>query len=158
MNPVLRVCVSENTRQTAHRTAQRHRPVAAPNDEFALLAKAALLRAAGHLVPDRRAPPNPPGPLQRVGDGRILPPVDKQANWRAGLAGFSRVAEPLGHPMRPAALVEIVAVEVRQRVLLGHATVLLTRRPILFVRFPTARCIRRIGDQRIETFGLKRPD
>ena len=50
---VLRIGIAEYARQAAHRAVHRHGAVGAPHDIFALLAETSLLRAAGHLIPNR---------------------------------------------------------------------------------------------------------
>ncbi len=107
MNSVLRIGVTEHTRQASHRSIHRHGAVTAPHDVFALLAETSFLRAAGHLIPNRRATPDPASPLQSVGDRRILPPVNEQTNRRSRFAGFSGVRKPFSHPSGPASLVPV---------------------------------------------------
>ena len=88
MGAVLRIGVAEYPRQTSHRAVHRHGAVGAPHHIFALLAESAFLRAAGHLIPYHASSPDPPGPLQSVGDGGVLPPVDEQADRRSWPAAF----------------------------------------------------------------------
>ena len=158
MGAVLRIGVTEHPRQAAHRAAHRHGAVGTPHHIFALLAETPFLWAAGHLIPHHAAPPNPSGPLQSVGDGGVLPPIDEQADRRTWLAGFAGIVQPLGHPAGPASLIPIVPVEVGRSVLGVHAAVLLCGRAVFLCGFPAARSIGRVGDEGIEHLGLERTD
>lgn len=133
-------------------------PVGAPHHIFALLAETAFLRAAGHLIPYHASSPDPPGPLQSVGNGRVLPPVDEQADRRSRPAGFPGVGQPLRHPSRPASLVPVIPVEIRQGILGVHAAVLLVGGAVFLRWLPSARSIGRIGDEGVEHLRFECPD
>ena len=150
VDSVLRVGVAEHPRQTFHRTAKGQGAVAPPDNELALLAEAPLLRAAGQLVPNGAAPPDPPGPLQGVGDGGVLPPVDEQADGGAGLAHPPGVRKPFRHPAGPAALVFLVAVKIRERAFGLEAAVLLVGGAAFLRRFRTPGGIGRVGDEGVK--------
>ena len=158
MDAVLRIGIAEYARQAAHRAVHRHGAVGAPHDIFALLAETSLLRAAGHLIPNHRAAPDPSGPLQGVGDGRILPPIDKQTDGRSRLAGFARVGQPFGHPSCPASLVPVIPVEIRQGVFRIHAAVFLVGGAVFLRGLPTARSIGRVGDKGVKHLRLECTD
>ena len=155
---VLRIGIAEYARQAAHRAVHRHGAVGAPHDIFALLAEASFLRAAGHLIPNHRAAPDPSGPLQSVGDGRILPPVDKQTDGRSRFAGFACIGQPFRHPSCPASLVPVIPVKIRQGVFRIHTAVFLIGRAVFLRGLPTARSIGRVGDKGIKHLRLECTD
>ena len=150
VDSILRVGVAEYPRQAFHRTANGQGAVAPPDDELALLAEAPLLRAAGQLVPNGAAPPDPPGPLQGVGDGGVLPPVDEQTDGGSGLAHPPGVRKPLGHPAGPAALVFLVAVKIREGAVGLEAAVLLVGGAVFLSRLAAARGVGRVGDEGVK--------
>lgn len=150
VDPVLRVGVAEHPRQAFYRAANGQGAVASPDDKLALLAKAPLLRAAGQLVPNGAASPDPPGPLQGVGDGGVLPPVDEQTDGGSGLAHPPGVRKPLGHPAGPAALVFLVAVKIREGAVGLEAAVLLVGGAVFLSRLAAARGVGRVGDEGVK--------
>ena len=158
MGAVLRVGVTEHPRQAPHRATYRHGAVTAPHDVLALLAETPFLRAAGQLIPNHSTPPNPSGPLEGIGDGGILPPVNKQADGRSRLTGFPGVGQPLGHPSRPAALIPVVPIKIRQGVFRIHAAVFLEGGAVFLAGLPAAGRIGRVGDESVERLGLESPN
>lgn len=158
MGTVLRVGIAKYSRKASHRAVHRHGAVGAPHDIFALLAETAFLGAAGHLIPNHRTTPDPSGPLESVGDGRVLPPVDEQADRRSRPAGFPGVRKPFRHPSRPASLVPVIPVKIRQGVLRVHAAVFLVGGAVFLRGLPAARSIGRIGDEGVEHLGLEGTD
>ena len=152
---VLWICVPEHPRQTSDRAVHRHSFFAAPHHKFALLTEPALLRSAAHLVPYHDSAPDPSRPLERVGDARQLPPVDEQTDRRAVLADLPRFKEPFRHPVRPAALILLIADEIRQSFFAAHAAVLLISRPVSLVLAPSAGRVGRVGDERVEAVRLE---
>lgn len=135
---VLRIGIAEYARQAAHRAVHRQGTVGAPHDIFALLAETSLLRAAGHLIPNHRAAPDPSGPLQGVGNAWVLPPINEQADGSTGLTDFSGVGKPFGHPAGPASLIFLIAVKIRQGVVLIHTAVFLIGRAVFLRGLPAA--------------------
>ena len=155
MNTVLRVCVAVDPRQAAHRTADGHGTVGTPHNVFALLPEPSFLGAAGQLIPNHYASPNPARPLQGVGNAGVLPPVNEQADRGPRLAGFPGVGEPLGHPSRPASLIPVVPVEIRQSVFRVHAAVFLACGPVLLRWLPAAGSVGRVGNEGVKRLRLK---
>ena len=155
MDAVGGVGLTKYPRQTAHIALQRHLAVGTPNDKLRLLAEPPPLRAAGRLIPYRDAAPGPPGPLQGVGHGGQLPPVDEQTDGRTGLAGGTHHLEPFTHPPGPATLVHLIAVEIWQRFVAAQAAVLLGGGTVLGRLAGTAAGIGRVGDNGIEGVFLK---
>ena len=151
-----RVRVPEHARQTSHRTVDGKRAVGRPQHVLALLAVPAFLRPARHLVPYHLTAPDPPGPLDRIGKARSHTPVNEHAQHSPRLAGFAHIAQPFRHPARPAPLVFLVAVKIRQRLVRAHAAVFLCGRPVFLAGLRTAAGIGRVGDHRVEHAGLKR--
>ena len=95
------------------------------------------------------------GPLQSVGDGGILPPVDEQADGCARFAGFSGIRQPFGHPSRPASLVPVVPVKIRQSIFRVHAAVFLACGSVLLRWLPAAGSVGRVSNKGIECLRLK---
>ena len=152
VDAVLGVAVLEHTGQTGHRATDGHIPVGAPNDVLGLLTEAALLRSAVALIPDSGPAPDPASPLQGIGGGGELPPVDEHTHRRTGLAGPSGLCQPLGTPAGPGTLVLGVPVKGRGRAP-AHAGILLGGGFILLRLGASARSVGRIGDDGIEGVG-----
>ena len=120
-----RIGIAKHAGQAADVALQGHGFLGAPDDELRLLAEAPFLRAAGGFVPHSDAAPDPARTLQGVGHGRQLPPVDEQADGRAGPAQAVGFVQPVGHEVRPAALVHLVTGKIGQCLVRGHRTVFL---------------------------------
>ena len=157
MNPVLRISISENTRQTRYRTVDRHRSVTAPHNVFSLLAETAFLWTGVSLIPHRCSSPDPSCPLQCIGNGWILSPVNKQTDRCPFLTGFPHIIKPLSHPVCPRSLVFIISIEIRKCIRSTHTAVFLVCSTISFILLCSTGRIRWIGndcikDSRLECF------
>ena len=152
VDTVLGIAVFEHAGQAGHRAADGHVSVRPPHDVLRLLPEPPLLGPAVALVPHSGAPPNPPRPLEGVGGGGELPPVDKHTYRRARLTGPPGLIQPLRRPPGPGPLVLGVAVEGRRR-MVTHAGILLGCGLVLLRLGPPAGRIGRVGDDGVEGAG-----
>ena len=155
MDAVLRVRVTEHARQTPNISLKRHFAVGPPHNVLGLLTKASFLRAAGDLIPNRHAAPGPARPLQRQRHGGQLPPINEQADRRAGLGNAAGILQPCRRPEHPTQLIHLVAVKVGQCFVLTHAAVLFAGAAVFGGLAAAAAGIRRVGDDGIEAVRLK---
>ena len=158
MDAVLRVRVTEHTRQAPNISLKRHLAVGPPHNVLGLLTKASFLRAAGNLIPHRHAAPGPARPLQGQRHGGKLPPIDEQTNRRAGLGNAAGILQPCRRPEHPTQLIHLVRIEVRQRFVLAHAAVLFAGAAVLGGLAAAAAGIGWVGDDGIEAVRFKLAD
>ena len=158
MGTILRISIAKYPRQASHRAVHRHGAVASPHYIFTLLAETAFLWTGSHLVPNHRTAPDPSRPLESVGDGGVLPPVNEQTDWSSRLTGFSGVRKPFSHPSRPASLVSVIPIKIRQGVLRIHTAVFLVGGAVFLRGFPAARSIGWIGDEGVKHLRLEGTD
>ena len=157
MDAVLWISITEHTRKAGHRAVDRHRAVASPYNILCLLAEPAFLRTGVSLVPDCGSSPDPACPLKGIGNGRVLSPVNKEADRSPSLAGFPHIVQPFCHPVGPGTLVLIIPIKIRQGVFRFHTAVLLVSGTVAFILLGSPRRIRRIGhdcikNSRLESF------
>ncbi len=124
MDAVLRISISEDTRQTGYRAVDRHRSVTAPHNIFSLLAESAFLRT-GVPLSHTGSSPDPSCPLEGIGDGRVLSPVNKEADRSPFLAGFPHIIQPFSHPVCPGSLVFVISIKIRKCICSTHTAVFL---------------------------------
>ena len=155
MDAVLRVRVTEHARQTPNIPFQRHLAVGPPYNVLGLLAKASFLRAAGDFIPHGYTAPGPARPLQSQRHGGQLPPIDEQADGRAGLGNAAGILQPCRRPEHPAELIHLVGIKIRQRPVLAHTAVLFAGAAVFGGLAAAAAGIGRIGDDGIEAARLK---
>src|SRR5699024_5692808 len=117
--------VTEDPGEAGDRAVNRHRTVASPYDILSLLAETAFLRAGVPLIPHSGPTPDPARPLKGICNAGILPPVNKQADRGAFLAGFPGIIEPFCHPMGPRPLVLVIPVKIWKGIFRFHAAVFL---------------------------------
>ena len=150
MDAVLRVRVTEHARQTPNISLKRHFAVRPPHNVLRLLAEASFLRAAGDLIPHGYTAPGPACPLQSQRHGGQLPPIDEQADGRAGLGNAAGILQPCRRPEHPTQLIHLVRVKVGQRLFFAHAAVLFVGAAVLGGLAAAAAGIGRVGDDGIE--------
>lgn len=139
----------EQTGQHGHAAFSRQWSIAAPYDVFALLTEATNLRAAVHLIPYSDAAPHPTGPLDSIGQGWQLPPVNEQRTHSARLAGGPRGHHNLMHERCPRTLRQRIPGKIRIGVsLLSIAGVLIPRVAAPFSHAHAAAGIWWIGNDR----------
>ena len=155
MDAVLRVRVSEHARQTPNISLKRHFTVGPPHNVLGLLAKASFLWTAGDFIPHRHAAPGPARPLQSQRHGGKLPPIDEQADRRAGLGNAAGILQPCSCPEHPTQLIHLVGIEVGQRLFFAHAAVLLVGAAVLGGLAAAAAGIGWVGDDGIEAVRFK---
>ena len=155
MDAVGRIGVTEDTGQTAHRSVHGKRPLGRPQGKFTLLPEATSLRTAGLFVPHDLPAPDPVGTLECIRKAWCHTPVDKHHQYRPRLTDPVGFGEPFGAPVRPAALVLLVAGKIRQRLVRTHAAVLLVGGAVLGRLASAAAGIGRVGDDRVKHSALK---
>ena len=157
MDAVLGISITKHTRKAGHRAVDRHRSVASPYNIFCLLAESAFLRTGVPLVPDGSPSPDPPCPLEGISDGRVLSPVNKEADRSPSLAGFPHIVQPFCHPVGPGTLILVIPIKIRKGILCFHAAVLLVGGTVAFILLGSPGRIGRIGhdcikNPRLESF------
>ena len=80
----------------------------------------------------------------------MTPPVNKQADRRAGPAKSIGFVQPVGHEVRPAALIHLVACKVWQGFVRGHRAVFLIGGFVLLCRRTAAGGVGRVSDDGVK--------
>lgn len=156
MDSIGRIGVPKHTRKATYRAIHGKRSIGGPQGKFTLLSESATLRTADLLVPHNLPAPDPPGPLNGIGQAGRHPPVNEHHKYRARFTGTPDIGQPLSTPAGPAALILLITVEVGQCFVRFHTAVLLVGGSVLFGRLGAAAGVGRIGDDRIKNAGFER--